>query len=287
MSLYKAIKMQFILMINKRNFIIVFFIMMFYSLGIYLTNVYLNINKDITTIYSADALFIGVTDSNYFHYFRELFPFLVVFPFAFSYIEDVNVKIYPFLISRMSSKMYYISKLITSFLGGFLIIFIPFLINQFLLLITFKINGYTYFGSIYDMNYCKNLLGTNVIPEVKNVGLPFLRLYIFNPIIYNFLFTIILSVFSGIMSMFSLVCSYWSKKYKILLFFSLYFIFFFFRTINNILEQYDIYLNTTLLDYVSVNSNYGKNYFLFILFCSLILVISIYKTLQMSNQDHL
>lgn len=75
--------------------------------------------------------------------------------------------------SRMGSNYYYASKLITAFIGGALIILIPFAINLLLLTITFPHNDNTYFGFFQDINYNSRLLGTSVVVSSVSEGLPF------------------------------------------------------------------------------------------------------------------
>lgn len=186
MTFMRYVNMQIMLMMNKRHFQIGFTVMLIYSLSVYLMNVYSSIGKDVSEIYSADTLYIGNSSGEYYHYFAAAFPFMIVFPFAFSYLNDTAAKVQPFVISRMGSS-YYWAKALASFIGGALLILIPFLINLILNYLTFPQNSTTYYGYYQSLQYGRELTGANVMVNTIQQGLPFLRLYIWSPLLYNLL----------------------------------------------------------------------------------------------------
>lgn len=287
MNIFQAIKMQCSLMFHKYSFKFVFSLMMIYSLGVYLINLYTSSGKDVSTLHSAVSLYVGSSIGEYFHYFSSIFPFIVVFPFAFSYLNDKSVNIIPFVMTRMGSNYYYSSKLIAAFIGGVLIILIPFAINLLLLTITFPHNDNTYFGFFHDINYGSRLLGTNVIVSSAGKGLPFLQLYMTSPLLHSCLYLVFLSLFSGLLSIFALACSYWISKYKVLVFIPVYLLFFMCNTLDNFLFKSQNYLNTILLDYVTVDVSPGKHALFFIPFCFVILFFSLYRSWQVSLKDQI
>lgn len=61
--------------------------------------------------------------------------------------------------------------MLACFLGGFVILFIPFFTNLILTNITFIETGFTYYGYYNDSAYCSDLMGTNVIVSTANSGM--------------------------------------------------------------------------------------------------------------------
>src|SRR5690606_20936544 len=212
-----SVRMQFSLMINKLGFKLSFSCALIYSLASYVYYLITYQGVDVLYFLSANYLYAGNEHAPFWGIFQSYFPFLVVFPFAFSYLDDKDLNIDHYIIGRMSRKDYYIGKLITSFLGGGLIIFIPFTINLILCNITFQENNNTYFGEYNLLPYFETLSGTNVIFNTEFTGVSFLGLYLFSPLLYNIVYLLLLSLFSGIMSVFTCASSFFIKKYKIIL----------------------------------------------------------------------
>lgn len=166
-----------------------------------------------------------------------------------------------------------------------MIIFIPFFLNILLLIITFPENGNTYFGFYNSSQYTSDLTGSNVVISTFGKGLPLLGLYISNSIIYNALYVLFLSMFSGLMSAFALTCSYWIKRFKVFVFLPVFLLFFITKTINEFSFNSSKYLNTNLLDYVTVNSSAGKFPPFFFLFCFVMLFFVIFMTWRKSRNE--
>lgn len=287
MKLIDAIKLQFYVMLSKRNFRISFTLMMLYAIGVYLVNVYVNLNTDISATISASSLFVGNEKGDYYRYLEALFPFIVLFPFSFSYLNDKKTKMGCLLQTKMGNRNYYLSQMITCFLGGTSILFIPLILNLILTSTTFLETGYTYFGLYNTSGYCNTLLGNDTAINTVNSGMTFLSLYILSPFLYNFLYTLIISLFAGLISIFGLACSFYVKKYTITLFIINYLLFLIGSVVNNILYYSTTYLNTNFLDYVSVNTQIGKSYLFFFAFCSILFIFSVRKMHQMSQLDQL
>ena len=79
----QIMRMHLSLMVHKRGFKLSFSALMLYSLITYLSAVISNLNQDATQLYSAFNYYIGTYPSDFFGYFRTLFPFIAVFPFSF------------------------------------------------------------------------------------------------------------------------------------------------------------------------------------------------------------
>jgi len=277
MGLIHATRMQISLMLNQLNFKLSFTIVMIYALLTYFIHLISYINIDVSVMLSSDALFIGNEDNPLFNLFIKVFPFIVVFPFAFSNILDREVNILPLLCTRMTKSHYYWSKLITSFIGGFLIILIPFLINLLLLKITFPNNNNSHFGPYNSLTYIQDLTGSNVYVSTVSTGLPFLKLYLYSPLLYNLFFTIMLALFAGILSMFALSFSLWIKKYKVILLIPIFLLFYLSDIADHLSYNLKYYINFRLLDYVTINTSFGKLPWFFIAFCLSLLIFSVLR----------
>jgi hypothetical protein len=288
MNIYNSIKMQFSLMIHKLSFQVGFSIVMLYTMVSYIKNLLDYRGVDKLYFYSANFLYAGNNYASFWGIFESAFPFIIVLPFAFSYLDDLNIKITPYILSRMSKEKYFMGKLITCFLGGFIIIFIPFLINLIFCNITFPENHNTLFGPYNLITYYERLTGADVYINTDFKGQSFLKLYLYSPLLYNFLYLFILSTFAGIMSVFSGACSYFLSKYKIILFIPVYLIIFLGKSIDSYIylnNQKIKYIDCKWLEYVSINFHYGKSYILFGAFLICCMFFSIISLLFICRKD--
>jgi len=281
------IRLQLYIMVNKINFKISFSIMIVYVLGVYLLNVRANLYNDISATLSASSLFVLDEMGDYFRYLQNLFPFIVLFPYSFSHLEDKKTRMGSLLQTRMGNKYYYLSQMAACFFGGMLLFFVPLLINLVLTNITFIETGYTYYGYYNDNGYCETLLGTNVLIQTVSSGMSFLKCYIFSPLLYDIMYTFFISLFAGIISIFGLACSYYIKKNKITLFIINYLLFLCTTILDRITYSSNQYLNTKLLDYVSVSTIMGKSTLFFLGVCFFLFVFSILSMRRMSQIDHI
>ncbi len=158
----------------RKDFKFVFSFVLLLCLVSYLINCYVNRNTDIANIMSADFQYIGSSYSNMWRIFSVVFPFIIVFPFGFSYSQDSILKNASFVERRFGKSNYIVSKYIVSFIGGFIIIFIPFLINMLLNYLTFPVNMNNPEGT----QALADLTGTNVGRDTVQAGKPFLQINI-------------------------------------------------------------------------------------------------------------
>lgn len=264
----KNLTSQFKLMITTRTFKVSFTLIFVMAMVSYLYPLFQFRNTDITLMRSASSLFM-LNDLGRFHsYFKILLPILVVFPFVFSYLDDVNFKTFPYLLTRQSKRAYFTSKYFVTISGAFLIFFIPFMINFILCYITFPENNNTFLGNYYDLNYEGLLLGTTSGINTQYSGLPFLSIFLASPILYNILFIFIASIFASALASFAFAFSLFFKKHKILLIlptFILIRLFIFLNVYMNSLQYRGVsYINMDLMSYIEISANsLGKNYFLF------------------------
>lgn len=283
----KSIRMQFSIMINSISFKVGFSIVMLYVLASYITTLVLNMNTDIAFMHSAHDMFCGVEFSALRTIFEAVFPFIVVFPFSFSYLTDLSVKVHPYLIGRMGRRNYFAGKIVTNFVGSFMIIFIPFCINLLLCCITFPWNNNHIFGDYNALNYAETLLGTNVTINTAQSGLPLLKLYLYSPMAYNFFYLCILSSFSGLLGVLSGLFSFYITQFKILLFVPVYLVFYLGNFLNVLSSKFDRFTNFKLIDYMYVNSFHGKNYNVPFGFIITVVLFSLFSFKYVCNKEEI
>lgn len=284
--MFKSLKVQFKIMLNSKSFQFAFLIVLIFNLYSYIQVALDNRGIDIVNMYSADASVSINSWSRYIYIFAKLFPFIVAFPFALSVIDDSNTKINTFILTRMKKKKYIISKLAVCFAGGFIIIFVPFLVNILLCKITFPDNLNDYLNGYYSKNWCRSILGTNCDFNTVQKGLPFFRIFLYSQFLYNVFYIFLLSIFSGILGMFAMSFSFIIKRYKVLILIPVYV---FFMIITNIGTIYnsksDLFINFNWLDYFSVQGYDGQSILLLLGILSFITITIILTSTVFYKKD--
>lgn len=110
MHVFNSFKMQFSLMLHRLSFQFGFSLVMFYSLISYVSNLLIYRGNDKLYFYSSNFLYAGNAYSSFWGIFESVFPFLVVFPFAFSYLDDLNAKITPYILGRINKNVVEMQK---------------------------------------------------------------------------------------------------------------------------------------------------------------------------------
>jgi hypothetical protein len=277
MSIARATSVQFQLMLFSRDFKFSISFMLGFSLLSYMYAVLLNMNVDISQMLSYTSLFMGNHLFFPWAIFSLLFPFVIVFPFAFSFQQDTKLNTFPYFMRRFGKKTYFSAKYITTFLGGGLVIFFPFLLNLLLCYFTFPDNNNTEFG----LGYISYLFGTNVLRDTLYQAQPFAWFFLKHKLIYCFLHIILISILSGTMSMFALSWSYYIRRKKLLLFLPIYVLIYLGTFIDTFLFDTESipYVNVNILSYMSIHSMYGKSmlFFLAYIFMLMICNFTIYR----------
>lgn len=276
MNILSSIRMQCNLMIHKKGFQFSFLISLLYCLGTYIYYALTYLHKDISTLFSAQSLFADYELTIFYPIFSSIYPFLLVFPFAFCFITDTQIKIKDVVKIRTGNSPYFVSQAITCMIGAFLIIFIPFVINIFLNSITFPADGNTFFGYINSINYNANLTGDSVVVKSNYKDLAFLRIYLKSPLLFNLLYSFINSLAAGISSLFIYSISFFIKRYKMLLLLPFYLLLYLFSNLDVILENTSPpYTQYNILRYLSIRISFGDSPVFILSFYIALLIISI------------
>ncbi len=282
-----AISMQMRLMINKKEFQITYIINAGYVLLTYLYYVIYYWGDDVSTVSSSSAVFSLLSKSVFFDLYISIVPFLVVLPFAMSFVDDKKNNILPGLQVRSGVKAYYISKAVACFLGGFFSFFIPMMIGMLLNVLTFPGSGITFLGDYFDMNFDAAVTGADVLIRTRWAGLWFPRLFISSPDGYNILFCTFFSIAMGISSTFLYIVSFFIKRQKLLLMLP----FFLIVSVLNIMDEFNMehppYVCFKVMQYITVNAMYGKDPLYIYFFLLLMILVSVFGINRQIQRDQL
>lgn len=196
---------------------------------------------------------------------KFLIPFLAVLPFATSYIGDRSSGYIGMYIGRVSYKNYLRSKLCACFIGGFILAFIPLIINLLLCNAAFAHNGNYYMGDIGSTILAGNLTGRTLQYNTAYPELPLADLFVRSAFLYNLLYTFMFSGFIGLLSVSVLALSFFFRKHKIVLFAPIFVLQRVFMALTNLSIQMapkgsrGSAMNFDLIDYFVPDTERGQN----------------------------
>lgn len=138
--------------------------------------------------------------------FSFFLPFLSGMAYASAYIEDIKSGIIKQLIPRTGANTYFRALAGTVFIGGFLIIFIPLVLEQIILCIICPITVVTNTGS--------SVILDNYATEFLQLPQYLIALQINHPYLFNLIYCVIPSITGGILALCSYVLSLYYQKNK-------------------------------------------------------------------------
>lgn len=232
------------------------------------------------TLYVGNALGLG------WKYIQLVFPFLVIFPYSMSFFDESKEGTILYVQARNGRKQYYVSQLITCFIGGFIMLCIPFMVNILLNTIIFPANANDYISTYdqYTDNWSGCITGSNIVFPVISKGYILKNIYINNPQLHNVLFAMLSGLIAGVMSMLAYAFSIFIKKSRLFIFLMMYIFFQIFAMIDSVLfERWDeanAYICTNITSYISNGFlQVGRAYWLFwcLIVVALLFVIKVVK----------
>jgi MFS family permease len=249
------IRAQLSIMFMSRSFQFVFSFVLAIALISYLMNALSLIGANYSLSYSWHYQYAGNTNSNVWNMMSILYPFIIVFPFGFSFIQDMRTGLFDYYVARAGRKKYFMSKMVVSFVGGALLILIPFLVNLLLCYMTFP---HTYYS---PLGYAQQISGEYVVRETVFAAKPFASLFVNSLLLYNLLYLAMFSLFSGLVAAMAMAFSFFIRRRRILLFIPLLIIFIPEPYISSIIYNMEAipYINPVLLDYFGTDAFYGQS----------------------------
>lgn len=251
-------------MYRQREFKVAFLITLLYACLSFVYALDMTAGQELYSIKDASQYLCFGGYFPLWHYFQSIYPFLVVLPFATSYVEDKRNDLLPLYFARTSRSVYFSSKLVACFIGTAAVIFLPFLFNMVLCNLFFPHNNNTWIGEYQMLNFQGNVLGTNLMYKTPYRELAFARLFLNNRLLYSFIYLVAISLFSGLLGMAILGLSFVFSKSKILLFIPLFAVQHIFQTydtkaLNNAISNGDTYTNLNILEYFIPGFSKGQS----------------------------
>lgn len=275
--MWNSIVFEIKTMINKKGFCTSFIVMLVFSLFSFVVCASRSWGEELSQVLSADSQFMGNAYSPTWYFFTYLFSFIIVLPHSLSYITDLELGTYSVIVVRSGKKQYLVSKIFATFIGNFVLITIPFLVNLILCHLTFSNEPNFIFGEYGLPNYFRTIMGTNYVFSAFQKEIPFLPIFLLSPTLYNILYILILGFASGIFGVLVLSISFIFSKRRAYLFAPVYLL----MLLTSVLSEYSyskavnnpgqVFINFDLMDYLAAFGYPGKS----ALYIAILLVISL------------
>lgn len=259
--MWNSIKVQLKIMRISREFRVALLISSLYAVYAFVYYALEARKEDIFHVLDASEYVCFSPNNGLWNMYLMVYPFLVVMPFATSYISDYKNRLMVIYASRVSRRNYYLSKLVASFIGSALVVAIPFLLNLLLCNIFFPHN--LNYWSIYPMrSYYGNLLGLTFAYEHISSQIPFLGVLLSSPVLYGVLYIFLFSFISGLLGMLAMAISFVVKRFKIILYIPIYVLIQILSNmdmvvLNAAIDGKETYVSYNFLDYFIPYNNWG------------------------------
>lgn len=280
----KYVKYNLKLMTKQKTFQFVFILMLSISIAVPIYHVVKYWGFYEYALPSSDTLYIGNNAGACWEYLSLIFPFIIVLPYGFSFMNESKSGVILYVQTRGERKDYYYGQLAACFIGTAFIFLLPFLLNILLNSLLFPINGNDYISThnVYDINWVNSIMGRGFFKETLFDGYIFKQIAINHPQLYNVIYAVWISFASGIMGMFIYAVSIIFQKNALSLLIANYLFFMIFTVLDRVFENSNLflYINTNLTAYLSNGHfNQGRVYPLYLLFllCEVVGSISIIK----------
>ncbi|MBR1393423.1 MAG: hypothetical protein IJ561_06260 [Ruminococcus sp.] len=286
----KMFRAQMSLMLRKRGFQVSFTVVLLYVMYIFVQQFWFKSMNDIDVFDYAD---LGAVHSGFLNESGErqldtllfFFPFIAVLPFSFSLYVDKSTRISDIVISRCGRRRYYFSKLMTAFVGSFLIFFIPIMVSYVLTHI-FYAPGML---NLFDPNYGEATAGGKDFLSMRDTTL---ELIFFSPFLGETFAAFLFSLYAGACGMLALALSNCFGRVSVLIFVPVYVLTKLFELGQSVIKvKYDYtYFQLDPVKYAVISSDnpfYGRPIWLYALTVGAIILLSAVMTLIVSRRDRL
>lgn len=208
MRLFSFFRLEFREMLRRRDFAIAFSVSLAVSLASFLYDAIALFGTDRLTHYAAWFTWgpIGKPRSSYTLCWGMIFmfalPFLSALAFSPYHYDNRKSGVINPVLTRCGRRRYYISTALVTFIGGFLVIFVPMLLNQLLCLLVAPVTS------------MQSIAGTPFNEYESLSSLYFPGLFANSPYLYNFIFMLLPSAVGGLFALLSYSVSLFVKKYR-------------------------------------------------------------------------
>lgn len=134
--------------------------------------------------------------------FSLIVPLFSCLAYSYCYFDEKKYGLSNIIISKTNRVKYYLSSTLVSFLGGFLVVFIPLLLGSLFFFIAVPMNAYAPIE--YNLLSSSRYSTINIFPHLA-INFPYL---------YNIVYIFISSLFCGLIGLLSYSLSLYSRKNK-------------------------------------------------------------------------
>lgn len=292
--MFNYLKVNMRIMIKKKTFLFSLGIMLLICLT--LPFIYFWNYRDyyVYQMPAAYSVFVGNDMGMAWKYIQLIMPFLVIFPYSMSFYDDSMSGVNIYYLTRGDRKKYYFSQMLTCFIGGVIVIGIPFLINILMNTIIFPAEGNDYLTTLnrYYVGWSSSVTGSNVVFKTVSKGIVLKKIYVDYPQIYNIVITILASIIAGVMSIATYTFSLIIRKSRIFIFLFSYIFFQLFAMIDSVLydrwDEVNAYICTNITSYMSfTQGQIGKVYIGFLGVMILVVLLEIKIVMKRISKDEL
>lgn len=233
------------------------------------------VGNDPSSVITTFEAFMLCEPSNMLSFIRLLFPFLCALPFSFSLLTDKLTNTDVLFCAYGGKGRYVVSKAAATFIGSFVIFFVPLLIQ---LGLNYMIFDSSMGADIFNPNW--NFSGWGVMRATDYPCAPFGNILARSPFLFSLMYCGMFSLMSGVFGVFALACSVFCRRNKVMSFAAGFLVLNILQYADDYAMNGDIDEKYTVLDpfsYITFyyhGGAYGLNYKLFYIFLGILLVIS-------------
>ncbi len=217
-------RFQFRRMLRCREFRAAVLLAMLVTCGNLLRGAWSSHGMDASRILSAGEWYTGNGLSLGWSVFSALWPFLVVLPFATSFIGEKKDQIVVPAVSRGSYGRFMVSKVAVAGLGSMMVIGGVLLAELLVSYVIYPVNHNVQLTGYQSGNFIRHLLGTNQMYRSCNPETPMIGFYIDSPFLFELVYVIINCGFAFLCGCTISALSLCMNKSRIALFLPLYII---------------------------------------------------------------
>ena len=217
-------RFQFRRMLRCREFRAAVLLAMLVTCGNLLRGAWRSHGMDASRILSAGEWYTGNGLSLGWSVFSAVWPFLVVLPFATSFIGEKKDQIVVPAVSRGSYGRFMVSKVVVAGLGSMMVIGGVLLAELLVSYVIYPVNHNVQLTGYQSGNFIRHLLGTNQMYRSCNPETPMIGFYIDNPFLFELVYVIINCGFAFLSGCTISALSLCMNKSRIALFLPLYII---------------------------------------------------------------
>lgn len=185
------------IVVKRNEFKIVLFLCSLLTIISFVMNMTYVSGLDPSMINAASEMWVGISGRAFRGILLFIMPIFAAVPFSDIYYDFSKSGFSNLLLTRMNKYRFLLTTGIIVFISGAVVLMIPLILNQILCLIAFPLN---------------NSFSINTSYGIDSLFYP---ININSPYLYNLIYTIIISIFSGSFSVLSYIISLFYKKSRI------------------------------------------------------------------------